>query len=92
MMHSIKEMIDAGVSKNAITEFARCIGAEMIFSMTYLMDDPEVVEDNEYVNWGLFITDDEGRPMHPRPRRGEDRLVQRPFAYDRPEFLLAHFI
>ncbi|MCQ8890361.1 hypothetical protein NQT72_12700 [Pseudoalteromonas carrageenovora] len=63
MMHSIKEMIDAGVSKNAITEFARCIGAEMIFSMTYLMDDPEVVEDNEYVNWGLFITDDEGRPI-----------------------------
>lgn len=63
MLHSIKEMVDAGVSKKAITEFARCVGGEMIFNISYLMSDPSAVEGNEYVNWGLFITDEEGYPV-----------------------------
>ncbi len=63
MMHSIKEMIDKGVSKSAITEFARCIGAEMIFNISYLMDDPGVVENNKHVTWGLFVTDVNGNPI-----------------------------
>ena len=63
MMHSLKEMLDAGVNKKAITEFARCIGAEMIFNISYLLEDPSSVKDNEYVSWGLFVTDEDGNPI-----------------------------
>jgi len=64
--HSVKEMVDAGVSKEAITELVRCFQAEMMGSMLYLLEDSGIVEGNKYVSWGLFTTDaTTGEPIEP---------------------------
>ena len=62
---SIKKMIECGVPKKYITEFARCIGADMIFHIGYILDDPGMVMGNEYTNWGLFETDEEENALGP---------------------------
>ena len=60
---SIKKMIECGVPKKDITELVRCIGAEMIFHIGYLLDDPGSVNGNEYINWALVQLDDNGKPI-----------------------------
>lgn len=56
---SILKMIECGVPKKYITELARCIGAEMIQSIAYQLEDPDSVSGNEYVNWALVEIDDD---------------------------------
>lgn len=60
MGHSIKKMLDFGVPRQAITELSRCIAAEMIFHIGYMLDDPESIPGNEHVNWALVQLDEEG--------------------------------
>lgn len=62
--HSIKKMIDCGVPREAITELSRCMAAEMIFQIGYMLDYPESVEGNEHVDWVLLQLDEQGKPTH----------------------------
>lgn len=56
-----------GVDPLVLNEMIRCAQAGMIFRMGYLLDDPDCgdLEELEDVSWGLFQTDDEGRPVGP---------------------------
>lgn len=62
--HSIKKMIDCGVPREAITELSRCMAAEMIFHIGYMLDDPDSVSGNEYVDWALVELDEQGNPRN----------------------------
>jgi len=61
--HSINKMIECGVPKKNITELVRCISAEMIFHIGYLLDDPGIVNGNEYINWAFVQLDENDAPI-----------------------------
>ena len=56
-----------GVSPADLNAMARCFQAQMLFAVAYLLDGPlpdnELLED---VSWGLFQTDESGRPIGPK--------------------------
>ena len=60
---SVKRMIECGVPKKDITEFARCIAAEMIFHIGYLLDDSSIVDGNDFIDWALVQLDNDGTPI-----------------------------
>ncbi|ABZ94646.1 Hypothetical protein LBF_2149 [Leptospira biflexa serovar Patoc strain 'Patoc 1 (Ames)'] len=62
---AIRKMLECGVPKKYITEFARCIAAEMIFHIGYLIADSSSVKGNEYVDWALVQIDNEGNIIGP---------------------------
>lgn len=54
----------AGVSDADLTEIGRCLQAQALFSIGYLLDGPDYsIEQLEDIDWGLFQTDDDGRPV-----------------------------
>lgn len=59
---SLQRMVGKGVALEDISELARCLQAQMLFSIAYLLDGPDHVpaEDLESLNWGLFETDEDG--------------------------------
>jgi hypothetical protein len=52
-----------GVPDSSITEIARCLQAQMLFRIGYLIDGPAHPHTLEDVSWGLFQTDDNGKPF-----------------------------
>lgn len=53
-----------GVSDDDLTEIARCLRAEMLFAIGYLIDGPRWRPKGlEDVSWGLFEVDADGRPV-----------------------------
>lgn len=56
-----------GVSDDELTEIARCLQAEVLFSLAYLLDgppyEPGPLED---LSWGLFQTNEEGNAIGPQ--------------------------
>jgi len=55
---------ERGVSDRDLNEIARCLQAQMLFSIGYLLNGPvDVPERLEDVSWGLFQIDDEGKPI-----------------------------
>ena len=63
-MHS---MLSAGVSREEITELARCLQAGMLFRLAYLLDGRAYpVNGLENIDWGLFRTDKDGNPTQER--------------------------
>ena len=67
--HCLKQ----GVDPLVLNEMIRCAQAQMIFRIGYLLDDAyfgnlderDNFEDLDDVSWGLFQTDEEGRPIGP---------------------------
>lgn len=55
---------ERGIADDVLTEIARCLRAQMMSSLGYLMDAPDVLPPPlEDVAWGLFQVDEEGRPF-----------------------------
>lgn len=54
---------ERGVPDSSLTEIARCLQAQMLFSIGYLMDGPAYSHTLEDVSWGLFQTDEDGKPF-----------------------------
>lgn len=54
-----------GVADDDVIEIARCLQAQMIFNIGYLLSagPEEQIEVLDDVTWGLFQTDEEGRPF-----------------------------
>ena len=52
-----------GVADADLTEIARCLRAQMLFSIGYLIDGPGYSHALEDVSWGLFQTDEDGKPF-----------------------------
>ena len=63
----LEHCVKQGVDPSVLNEMIRCAQARMIFRMSYLLDDPNCddLEELEDVSWGLFQTDDDGRPTGP---------------------------
>ncbi|MGI1679858.1 MAG: hypothetical protein K6L75_14040 [Cellvibrionaceae bacterium] len=59
---AIRKMIECGVPKKYITELCRGVCGELIFNIAHMIDDPSVIPENDYVNWGLFEIDVNGNP------------------------------
>lgn len=54
---------EKGVSDEDLTEIARCLRAQMLFSIGYQLDAPNILpEPLDDIAWGLFQVDEEGRP------------------------------
>jgi hypothetical protein len=60
---ALQECKDKGVPDSALVEISRCLQAQMLFSIGYLMEDPALPEALEDISWGLFQTDEHGRPF-----------------------------
>ena len=55
---------DKGVGDRDLTELARCLRAQMLFNIGYLMDGPDYLpEPLEDVSWGLFQVGEDGKPL-----------------------------
>ncbi len=53
----------AGASPEDLTEIARCVQAELLFAIAYLLEGPPGDLDIDVnVSWGLFETDEHGHP------------------------------
>jgi hypothetical protein len=56
-----------GASPDDLTEIARCVQAELLFAITYLLERPSNdVDIGVDVSWGLFETDEHGHPTKNR--------------------------
>jgi len=56
----------AGVSSEDLTEIARCLQAQMLFAIGYLLEgSPQGCGPLE-LSWGLFQTTEDGRPFGPQ--------------------------
>lgn len=55
-----------GVTDDEITDLVRGVQAELLFQFCYLLDDPDIdEEEGADVAWGLFAVDEEGTPLEP---------------------------
>ncbi len=52
-----------GVSDSDLIEISRCLRAQMLFSIGYLIDGPAHSHVLKDVSWGLFQTDEDGKPV-----------------------------
>lgn len=64
--HSMRRILDAGISKSDIAQLVRAVHAEFLFDLCYMMDDPGSVEGNdEYVDWSFVELDADGNACRP---------------------------
>jgi hypothetical protein len=57
----------AGVSSEALVEMARCLQAQMLFTIMYLLDGPpHTAGPLQDLSWGLFQITEDGRPAGPQ--------------------------
>lgn len=58
---SLRRALEAGASRDDLTQIARGMQAQLLFGICYLLDDPNIPEPElGQVSWGLFQTDEEG--------------------------------
>jgi hypothetical protein len=66
---ALKRMLEAGASREDISEVVRVMQWSVLARIAYQLDDPGVVEypskEMPQVNWGLFEVDEDGEPLHP---------------------------
>lgn len=64
---ALKRCLSKGISPQDLTDIVRGTQAEMLFQLTYLLDDPGFSEP-ELANfaWGLFQVDENDNPIPPR--------------------------
>jgi hypothetical protein len=53
---------DKGVPDSALTELARCLQAQMLFTIGYVIDGPAYSYTVEGLDWSLFQVDEHGNP------------------------------
>jgi hypothetical protein len=55
-----------GATDDELTDLVRGVQAELLFQFCYLLDDPEIDEEEAAdVTWGLFAVDEDGTPLEP---------------------------
>jgi hypothetical protein len=65
---ALSRCLELGVSRQDLTDISRCLRAQMIFSIGYLLSrgPRQVPTELEDVTWGLFQVDDDGKPFGPQ--------------------------
>jgi hypothetical protein len=68
----------ATVSDEDLTEIARCLQAQMIFDIGYLLDGGSLTDiaDEAPVTWGLFQTDESDAPFGPAVRGLHESVLE----------------
>lgn len=62
--HALRRLLDSGADPKDLIDLVRGAQAELLFSFCNQLDDPDSVEDNQYVNWGLVQLDDDDQPTN----------------------------
>ena len=66
---ALKQVLEAGASREDITEVVRVMQWELLAHMAYLLADSSVVDypsdEMPRANWMLFEVDENGQPLHP---------------------------
>jgi len=66
MGSALKRATAAGVTSEDLTQIARGVQAELLWQLCYMLDDNGIREaDLKEIGWGLFETDEEGKPGAP---------------------------
>lgn len=61
---SLERVLAAGASREDVSEIGRCLQAQLLFGVGYLLDGPAHPHPGlEGLKWGLFRTDEEGKPI-----------------------------
>lgn len=60
--HALRRLLKSGAKPEDLSELVRGSQAELLHSICYQLDDPDSVEGNEYVNWGLVQLNEDGQP------------------------------
>lgn len=61
---ALKQCLERGAEKEALNEIVRGKQAEFLFSLCYMLEDPNLPEKEvKDICWGLFETDEEGNPI-----------------------------
>jgi hypothetical protein len=64
---ALVECEEKGVSRQALTDLARGVQAELLFHLCYLLEDPGIEEPEfESFQWALFEIDEAGNPVGER--------------------------
>lgn len=59
----LQKIISAGISRDDITELARCLQAGMLFRIAYMLDGRAYqMTGLEHIDWALVRTDEKGNP------------------------------
>lgn len=73
--HALKRLRETGAADADILDIVRGVQAEFLFTICYLLGDPNIEEpEAQHINWGLFSTDDEGAPIESIDSLHEDVL------------------
>lgn len=60
---ALNRMLAAGASRDDIAEVGRCLQAQLLFHLCYLLDGPSYETPGlEHIQWGLFRTDEDEVP------------------------------
>lgn len=63
---ALKRLQDKGATPEELTHLVRAMQAELLFGLCYLLEDPgDVEEDVSDLRWGLFLLDENDRPVSP---------------------------
>jgi hypothetical protein len=63
---SLKSLLAKGATEREITDLVRGMQAQLLFSLCYLLEDPNIQEEQASdVCWRLFLVDEEGHPQEP---------------------------
>ena len=61
---ALQRVLAAGASRKDVSEIGRCLQAQALFGLGYLVDGPAYPEEGfEDIDWGLFRVDEEGNPF-----------------------------
>ena len=61
---ALSRAIDKGVSREDLNEIGRCLQAQALFSIAYVIDGPAYhPPGTEGIEWGLFQTTEDGKPF-----------------------------
>lgn len=61
--HALQRLVEAGASLEDLTEIGRCLQAQALFSIGYLIDGPAyAARGTDGLDWRLFQVDEDGKP------------------------------
>ena len=61
---ALERVLALGATSEDLTEIARCLQAQALFDVCYLVDGPAHSLDGvEHIDWSLFRTDEKGKPF-----------------------------
>lgn len=61
--HALSRLRARGATDRELTELVRAMQAELLFSLCYQLEDPNLEPEAQGITWGLFVTKADGEPV-----------------------------